>query len=198
MFSLFYGLYEYLFHKGNYYILILGLDNSGKTTFLEHSKHKINRNSQQTNVDLKRIASTVGLNVGKIATGGVILSFWDLGGQRELQLLWEKYFREAHGIIWVVDSSDRDRLQESAQAFDSVINHELLENLPLLFVINKQDKPNAIKPKEVMDAFKKNLDNLGDRRLLPLPVSALKGSGLTESIDWIAEQVKMSPKPPTE
>lgn len=88
MFSLFYGFWEYFFKKGDYFVLILGLDNSGKTTFLEHARVKFNKNHRP--IDLSRIASTVGLNVGRIETSGVRLNFWDLGGQRELQLLWNK------------------------------------------------------------------------------------------------------------
>lgn len=194
MFSLFYGLWDYLFHKGNYFVLILGLDNSGKTTFLEHSKCNFNKNHKQ--IDLSRIASTVGLNMGKIETNGVILSFWDLGGQKELQLLWDKYFLEAHGIIWVVDSSDRTRLNESVEAFNNIIKNPLLNQLPLLFVINKQDNPNAMKPDELMQAFHESLEMIGERRFLTIPASALKGDGINESIRWIGEQVKLSLKPP--
>jgi len=196
MFSLIYGLWEYLFHKGNYFVLILGLDNSGKTTFLEHSRCNFNKNYKQ--IDLNRIASTVGLNVGKIEASGIVLNFWDLGGQKELQLLWDKYFLDAHGIIWVVDSSDRDRLGESISAFDNIIKNKLLDNLPLLFVLNKQDIPNAMKPNEIIYAFKSSLDTIGDRRFLSIPTSALKGNGINESICWIADQVKLSHKPPSE
>lgn len=196
MFSLFYGLWEYLFNKGNYFILILGLDNSGKTTFLEHARCNFNKNYKH--IDLNRIASTVGLNVGKIDTNGVILNFWDLGGQKELQLLWDKYFLEAHAIIWVIDSSDRDRLNESIEAFNTIIKNELLDNLPLLFVINKQDIQTAMKPNEIISAFQESLDVMGDRRFLSIPISALKGYGINESIGWIAEQVKVSPKPPSD
>lgn len=196
MFSLFYGLWEYLFHKGNYFVLILGLDNSGKTTFLEHARCNFNKDYKR--IDLNRIASTVGLNVGKIEVNGVILNFWDLGGQKELQLLWDKYFLEAHGIIWVVDSSDRARLSESIEAFNDIIKNELLKNLPLLFVINKQDIPTAMKPNEIISAFQSNLDLIGDRRFLSIPTSALKGNGINESISWIGEHVKLSPRPPSE
>ena len=196
MFSLFYGLWEYLFHKGNYFVLILGLDNSGKTTFLEHARCNLNKSYRQ--IDLNRIASTVGLNVGKIETKDVILNFWDLGGQKELQLLWDKYFNEAHGVIWVVDSSDRARLNESIEAFTKIIKSELLEGLPLLFVINKQDIASALKPSEVIDAFHLSFDLIGDRRFISIPTSALKGNGINESIGWIGEQVKLSPRPPSE
>lgn len=196
MFSLLYGFWEYLFHKGNYFILILGLDNSGKTTFLEHARCNFNKHYKQ--VDLNRISSTVGLNVGKIETNGVILNFWDLGGQKELQLLWDKYFLEAHAIIWVVDSSDKQRLSESVDAFKVIIKNELLNGLPLLFVINKQDISNSMKADEALLAFQTSLDLIGDRRFLSIPTSALRGDGINESIHWIAEQVKLSPKPPTE
>jgi len=196
MFSLLYGLWEYLFHKGNYFVLILGLDNSGKTTFLEHAR--CNFNKSYKHVDLNRIASTVGLNVGKIETKDLILNFWDLGGQRELQLLWDKYFLEAHGLIWVVDSSDRERLNESVEAFTSIIKNELLENLPLLFVINKQDLPSALQPDEVVRAFKLDYELIGERRFISIPTSALKGNGINESVSWIGEKIKLSPRPPTD
>lgn len=196
MYSLFYGLWEYLFKKGNYFVLILGLDNSGKTTFLEHARCNFNKNYKH--IDLNRIASTVGLNVGKIDTNGVILNFWDLGGQKDLQLLWDKYFLEAHAVVWVIDSSDRDRLNESIGAFNDIIKNELLNNLPLLFVINKQDLQTAMKLDEIINAFHESLDKIGDRRFLSIPISALKGNGINESIGWIAEQVKVSSKPPSD
>ena len=55
--------------------------------------------------------------VGKIDVGGARLMFWDLGGQEELQSLWDKYYAESHGIIYVVDSVDNERLQESKEAY---------------------------------------------------------------------------------
>lgn len=196
MFSLIYGFWDYIFHKANYFVLIIGLDNSGKSTFLEHAKCILNRNHKLT--DLNRIASTVGLNVGKVETNGVILNFWDLGGQKDLQPLWDKYFSEAHAIIWVVDSSDHSRIDESIDSFKLMLKNKLLDKIPLLFVINKQDLPIAMKPSEVIEAFRNDLDFIGDRRFLPIPVSALLGNGIDESIRWIAEQVKLSPKPPSE
>lgn len=88
MFSLFYGFWRYLFQKDEYYILILGLDNAGKTTFLEQAKISYNPNLRNTN--LSKISCTVGLNIGRIFSDGVVLNFWDLGGQQDLQCLWDK------------------------------------------------------------------------------------------------------------
>lgn len=88
MFSLFYGLWKYLFKKEHYFVLILGLDNAGKTTFLEQTKIKFNRNYK--GVNLNKITTTVGLNIGRIDYKNIVINFWDLGGQQELQSLWDK------------------------------------------------------------------------------------------------------------
>ena len=48
-------------------------------------------------VNLSKITTTVGLNIGKIDTNGVRLNFWDLGGQEELQALWDKYYQVING-----------------------------------------------------------------------------------------------------
>jgi ADP-ribosylation factor related protein 1 len=77
--------------KDEFFVLILGLDNAGKTTFLESAKTRFNRDHKGAN--LAKITTTVGLNIGKIDTNGVRLNFWDLGGQEELQALWDKYYQ---------------------------------------------------------------------------------------------------------
>lgn len=196
MFTLFYGIWNYFLKKGNFFVIILGLDNSGKTTFLEHARCKFVQNYRR--VDLTRLVSTVGLNVGRIELDGIVLNFWDLGGQRELQLLWDKYFLEAHALIWVIDSCDKNRLQESSEALDKIIYNKHLQDLPLLFVLNKQDLKEAIDTREILEIFQPSLSKLGARPFLPIPVSALKGTGLKEALNWISEQVKLSPKPPSE
>jgi ADP-ribosylation factor related protein 1 len=48
------------------------------------------------------------------------MNFWDLGGQEELQALWDKYYAECHGVVYVIDSSDPDRLQETWRAFGTL------------------------------------------------------------------------------
>lgn len=64
-----------------------------------------------------KITTTVGLNIGTIDVAGVRLNFWDLGGQQELQSLWDKYYQESHGVIYVIDSNDRERMDESKTIF---------------------------------------------------------------------------------
>lgn len=114
MYSLLHGFYKYLTQKDEYCVLILGLDNAGKTvmlilsycrlsirnivyvcnvifycqTYLESSKTKFKKDYK--GINLGKITTTVGLNIGNIDVHRVSLNFWDLGGQSELQSLWDK------------------------------------------------------------------------------------------------------------
>ena len=92
-------------------------------------------------VNPSKITATGGLNIGNIETDGVKLNFWDLGGQEELQALWDKYYAECHAIIYTLDSNDRERVQESKKSFDAMISNSNLIGVPLLVLANKQDLP---------------------------------------------------------
>ena len=139
MYTLLSGLYRALTQKEEFSVLILGLDNAGKTTFLESAKTTFTKGYRGVNPS--KITATVGLNIGNIEADGVVLNFWDLGGQEELQALWDKYYSECHGVIYCVDSNDRDRIQESKKSFDAMISNENLCDIPLLVLANKQDLP---------------------------------------------------------
>lgn len=188
MFTLLYGLWKYLFQKDEYFILILGLDNAGKTTYLEQTKTKFNRNYIGMNPN--KITTTVGLNIGKIDISGVRLNFWDLGGQEDLQSLWDKYYAESHGVIYVIDSSDRERLQESKEAFDKMVVNDSLNGVPLLVLANKQDIEGCLMVGEIKSVFNDSARRIGRRDCLVLPVSALQGDGVDEGIQWMVQCVK--------
>lgn len=65
----------------------------------------------------KYITTTVGLNIGQIDVQNTTLRIWDLGGQQDLQSLWDKYYQESHAVIYVIDSNDRERMDESKDVF---------------------------------------------------------------------------------
>ncbi|KAJ0793283.1 putative small GTP-binding protein [Helianthus annuus] len=113
MFSLFYGLWEYLVSKTEFHVLILGIDKAGKTTLLEKLKAQY---SSVEGLPPDRIVPTVGLNIGRIETSNSKLVFWDLGGQPGLRSIWEKYYEEAHAVIFVVDASCPSRFEDSKSA----------------------------------------------------------------------------------
>ncbi|XP_018335827.1 ADP-ribosylation factor-related protein 1 [Agrilus planipennis] len=188
MYTLLYGFYKYATQKDEYCILILGLDNAGKTTYLEAAKTKFTKNYKRMNPG--KITTTVGLNIGKISVAGISLNFWDLGGQSELQSLWDKYYAESHAIIYIIDSSDRDRIEESKETFDKMIASESLQGVPLLVLANKQDIEDCMGVREVKPIFNKNAHLIGKRDCMVMPVSALTGEGVDEGIHWLVDCVK--------
>ena len=189
MYTLLNGLYRYMTQKDEYFILILGLDNSGKTTYLEQVKTKFCTNYKMMNP--LKITTTVGCNIGRVDIGRARLNFWDLGGQEELQSLWDKYYAESHAIIYMIDSTDRQRLEESWQAFDKMIKNEQLDGLPLLVACNKQDLVESrMSVPDIKKQFNKSSAHIGVRNCMVTSVSALTGEGVHEGINWIKECIE--------
>lgn len=106
MYRLLTGLYAQYTEKEQFFVLILGLDNAGKTTLLDKIK-QIYSHSQPGVIN-----PTVGLNLGKVDVKRARINFWDLGGQSSLRSIWDKYYDDCHAIMFVVDSTDRDRIED--------------------------------------------------------------------------------------
>ncbi|CAG8457050.1 3437_t:CDS:2 [Diversispora eburnea] len=137
-----------------------------------------------------RIAPTVGLNIGKIDIDRARINFWDLGGQRELHGIWEKYYSECHAIVFVVDSTDKDRIEECINIFEKIITNDEVEGVPVLMLANKQDLPNSLKVEEIKEIFNKIAIKLGARDSRVLPVSALEGDGVRDAVDWLFVRIQ--------
>jgi ADP-ribosylation factor related protein 1 len=99
-------------------VLILGLDNAGKSTLLEMIKSLYSTSIFQP----ENIRPTVGQNIGRVVVGDPVkgtaltLAFWDLGGQEGLRKIWEEYYCESDALIFVVDATDRGRIEECKDA----------------------------------------------------------------------------------
>jgi ADP-ribosylation factor related protein 1 len=91
------------------------VDHAGKTTVLEQMKGLFTKVEP---LAPDKIPPTVGLNIGRMEVGRVKLIFWDLGGQTGLRGIWEKYYAEVHGLVYVIDASDEKRFEESRSIFE--------------------------------------------------------------------------------
>ncbi|KAI8378596.1 ADP-ribosylation factor family-domain-containing protein [Blakeslea trispora] len=182
MYTLLSGLYHHLTRKEEYYVLIIGLDNAGKTTLLERIKSIY---TGTNGLDPDKIAPTVGLNIGKVNIKSSRINFWDLGGQKDLHSIWERYYSECHAIVFVVDSTDPVRLEDCRDTFEKLITNDAVEGVPVLMLANKQDVPGALKVEEVKEVFNKIAMKLGARDSRVLSISALEGNGVEDAIDWL-------------
>jgi len=140
----------------------------------------------------EKIPPTVGLNIGRVEVGRVKLIFWDLGGQKGLRGIWEKYYAEVHGIVYVIDAADAKRFEESRLIFQALVKHPDLLGVPILVLANKQDLRGAATAEDIDARF-------GFRELCTtrqpyrvLPVSALKGDGIADGISWMVDTLKRS------
>jgi GTPase SAR1 family protein len=106
---------------------------------------------------------TIGFNVENIDHNNIAFTLWDVGGGDKIQLLWPHYLADKHGIIFVVDSSDHERLPEVEQKMHGLLNQTQvpIPTLPLLVFANKQDKPNAMNIDELTE--KLHLNSLTNR-----------------------------------
>lgn len=189
------GLLRHALQKDEFCVLIIGLDNAGKTTFLEQTKTKFSKKYKGMNPN--KITTTVGLNIGKIDVKGARLMFWDLGGQEELQSLWDKYYAESHGIIYIIDSVDTTRIPESKLAFDKMLQSDALDTVPLLILANKQDVEGCMSVLDIKKAFHDSSQAIGTRDCMIRAVSALTGQGVNEGIEWMVQCCKRNPyRPP--
>ncbi|EGR32276.1 hypothetical protein IMG5_090240 [Ichthyophthirius multifiliis] len=132
-------------------LLILGLDNAGKTTILK----KFNGE------DIDKISPTLGFNIKTLQYEAYKLNVWDVGGQTTIRSYWRNYFEQTDGLIWVVDSSDKMRLQDYIAG--SLTCEEIKEYLAL--------------------------DNISTRHWGIIPCSAVTGDGLLEGVDWIVMDI---------
>jgi ADP-ribosylation factor related protein 1 len=204
MFSLLSGFFKWLFEKKEIQILIVGLDHAGKTTLLEQMKGQFQKSAHT--IPLDKIPPTVGLNIGRMDINNVRVIFWDLGGQAALRSIWDKYYSEAHGLVFVLDSADAARFEEAQAAMESLVNHPELAGVPLLVCANKMDLAQARSVEEIADYFE-----LGDglegadsaHRASPIarrresrlqPVSALTCAGIEEGVTWLVERAANNPE----
>ncbi|KAK3178391.1 hypothetical protein OEA41_000526 [Lepraria neglecta] len=199
-----------------YSILLLGLDNAGKTTLLSTIKSLYNGSSPPVGGASKPTVPTVGQNVATISLDDMHLKIWDVGGQHALRSMWTSYYEVCHAIVFVVDGCDvgdgeidtlgrhdtdggegapqGGRLEECRRTLESVLSHPSTASIPLLVLANKQDREDCVETVRIKEGLVRRVfegergGGVRDSRVLP--VSALKGEGVKEAVEWIRTRVR--------
>jgi len=156
---------------------MVGLDAAGKTTIL----YKLKLGEIVTTIP------TIGFNVETVEYKNICFTVWDVGGQDKIRPLWRHYFQNTQGLIFVVDSNDRERVTESAEELSKMLQEDELRDAVLLVFANKQDLPNALSVSELTD--KLSLQGLRNRTWFVQSTCATQGTGLYEGLDWLSNEL---------
>uniref|UniRef100_A0A914IBR9 ADP-ribosylation factor n=1 Tax=Globodera rostochiensis TaxID=31243 RepID=A0A914IBR9_GLORO len=172
------GLFSRLFGRREVRILMVGLDAAGKTTIL----YKLKLGEIVTTIP------TIGFNVETVEYRNISFTVWDVGGQDKIRPLWRYYYQNTQGLIFVVDSNDRERVGEAREELMRMLAEDELRDAVLLVFANKQDLPNAMNAAELTDRL--GLHNLRNRNWYIQATCATSGDGLYEGLDWLSNQLK--------
>ena len=167
-----------LFGNQEVRILMVGLDNAGKTTILYQLR-------------LHEVISTVptiGFNVETVNYKNISFTVWDIGGQDKIRNLWRVYLKGSQGLIFVIDSSDKQRLDEARGELFRLLEEEDLQGAHVLVFANKQDVVGAATVADIRDRL--GLNNVKSHNWFIQPTCALKGEGLHDGLDWLAGQIQ--------
>ncbi|XP_058811613.1 ADP-ribosylation factor-like protein 2 [Topomyia yanbarensis] len=158
-------------------ILLLGLDNAGKTTILKRFNGE----------PIDQISPTLGFNIKTLEYKNYTLNMWDVGGQKSLRSYWRNYFECTDGLVWVVDSTDRMRMESCREELALLLQEERLAGATLLVLANKQDLPGALTSNEIKDVL--GLEKIETHHWVIHGVSAVTGEKLVEAIDWLVDDI---------
>ncbi|WIA34751.1 hypothetical protein OEZ86_013058 [Tetradesmus obliquus] len=164
--------------EGEARILVLGLDNAGKTTILK----------KLSDEDITTIMPTQGFNIKSLMHDGFKLNVWDIGGQKSIRPYWRNYFDSTDALVYVIDSADRKRIDECGVELAQLLEEEKMNGVPVLVLANKQDLLAALSADDIAESL--NLFLIRDRPWQIQGCSAKDGAGLQEGMEWLVKQVR--------
>ncbi|GLC36837.1 hypothetical protein PLESTB_000777300 [Pleodorina starrii] len=171
-------LWAMWFGSKEYKIVMVGLDNAGKTTIL----YKLHLG------EVVQATATVGSNVELVRFKNIQLEIWDLGGQQNLRPFWATYFKNTDAVVMVVDSTDRARVGVTKSELFNLLESEELAKAPILVYANKQDLRDAMTVEELTQSLM--LHSIRNHDWHIQACCALTGEGLLDGINWIYQRTK--------
>ncbi|XP_030373193.1 ADP-ribosylation factor-like protein 6 [Scaptodrosophila lebanonensis] len=163
-------------------ILVLGLNNSGKSTIVNHFK----KSNEQSAI----MVPTVGFEQQQFYSMGVTIKAIDMSGATRYRNLWETRFKTCQGIIYVIDSSDYMRFVVVKDELEALLQHPDLmnRNIPILFYGNKSDCEDALSSVKIAAAL--GLENIKEKPWHICSSNAVSGEGLEEGVQWLVQHIR--------
>jgi len=158
--------------------------------------------------EVQHTEPTIGFNVEEIKYKNASMQVWDVGGaflaaprcsmthfrlfafsgQHKIRQLWRHYYANTDGLIYVVDSVDKDRLAEAAEELTKILSEDEMKDCAVLIMANKQDVKDAMSAKDIADGM--GLSKMTKRSWYVQGCSAKNGDGLYEGLDWLTTTLK--------
>ncbi|KAM9766723.1 ADP-ribosylation factor-like protein 13B isoform 1-T1 [Menidia menidia] len=167
-------------------LVMVGLDNAGKTATV--------RGIQGDNP--QDVAPTVGFSKVDLKQGKFEVTIFDLGGGKRIRGIWKNYYSESHGVVFVVDSSDVQRIQETRETMAEVLQHPRIAGKPVLVLANKQDQEGALAEADIIENLSlEKLVNENKCLCQIEPCSAVLGYGkkidksIKKGLNWLLNNI---------
>lgn len=168
-----------LFWKEEMELTLVGLQYSGKTTFV---------NVISSEKFCEDMIPTVGFNMRKISKGNVTIKMWDIGGQPRFRSMWERYCRGVNAIVYMVDAADRDKIEPARNELHTLLDKPQLAGIPVLVLGNKRDLDGALDEKELIEQM--NLGAITDREICCYSISCKESENIDITLQWLIAHAK--------
>eukprot|EP00736_Rhodelphis_marinus_P013779 Rmarinus@m.24632 len=161
-------------------ILIIGLDNAGKTTLL----YRLKTGKVMMHLPTQRP------KLEEFEVGALKVRAFDVGGHENVRRVWSTFYDNLSAIIFILDSVDRERFEEAADELAAVLEEEGIQSVPIAVLANKCDLQTAASKLEVVDRLE--LSHSMQSRPGPIQVfqtSSYSGMGIMDAMQWISDHV---------
>ncbi|CAG9312014.1 unnamed protein product [Blepharisma stoltei] len=162
-------------------LFVAGLDAAGKTSMMYRLKN-FQQNSAEFEYGVYNYCENIWIQ-------NIYFINLDLGGVMRFKDLFQLSYQEnIKGIIFVVDSSDRDRIEDAKSDFQEILRQELLSGIPVLILANKQDLPGVMTVDEIKEKFELFL--IRGRSWYLQGCSMITNNGLSEGLEWLSRAIQ--------
>eukprot|EP01086_Lenisia_limosa_P011774 TRINITY_DN3836_c0_g1_i1.p2 TRINITY_DN3836_c0_g1~~TRINITY_DN3836_c0_g1_i1.p2 ORF type:complete len:196 (-),score=22.52 TRINITY_DN3836_c0_g1_i1:535-1122(-) len=155
-------------------ILLIGLDNAGKTSLL----YKLKTGQVEAYLPTQRPQQQ------EIKMDGITFTTIDMGGHSHARAIWREYFSFADAIVFMVDSTDPERWEEAREELHRMMNDILLDKAPVVVLSNKIDLQASQPINKVHEALMVSSIE-SNRSCLCTSCSVMDGTGIEKAFKWI-------------